>query len=69
MQNRAFCTVACEKNFIIRQKKNGSKNELAMDMWEDAFLVYYVPAEKVKYVEAFLGNVYWEVAEERFKKI
>ncbi len=41
---------------------------LAMDMWEHAFMVDYVPAEKVKYVEAFLANLNWEVVEERFKK-
>ncbi|MCF7815944.1 MAG: Fe-Mn family superoxide dismutase [Candidatus Pacebacteria bacterium] len=41
---------------------------LAMDMWEHAFMVDYVPAEKKDYVEAFLKNVNWGVVEERFTK-
>lgn len=39
---------------------------LAMDMWEHAFMVDYVPAEKKNYIEAFLKNVNWSVAEKRF---
>lgn len=38
---------------------------LAMDMWEHAFMVDYKPAEKKSYVEAFLDNVNWGVAEKR----
>lgn len=41
---------------------------LAMDMWEHAFMVDYTPAEKGKYIDAFLKNVNWGVIEERFKK-
>lgn len=40
---------------------------LAMDMWEHAFMVDYVPAEKKNYVEAFLSNVNWSVIEKRFE--
>lgn len=39
---------------------------LAIDMWEHAYMVDYVPAEKKNYVEAFLENVNWNVAEKRF---
>ena len=39
---------------------------LALDMWEHAFMVDYVPAEKKNYVEAFLKNVNWSVIEKRF---
>lgn len=39
---------------------------LAMDMWEHAFMIDYVPAEKAKYVEAFLKNLDWVVVENRF---
>ena len=39
---------------------------LALDMWEHAFMVDYVPAEKKNYVEAFFSNVNWTVMEERF---
>jgi Fe-Mn family superoxide dismutase len=39
---------------------------LALDLWEHAFMVDYVPAEKKNYVEAFLANVNWSVVEKRF---
>jgi Fe-Mn family superoxide dismutase len=39
---------------------------LAIDMWEHAFMVDYVPAEKKSYVDAFLDNVNWDVVEKRF---
>ncbi|MBU2103776.1 Fe-Mn family superoxide dismutase [Patescibacteria group bacterium] len=38
---------------------------LAIDLWEHAFMVDYVPAEKKTYVEAFLENMNWSVAESR----
>lgn len=38
-----------------------------MDMWEHAFMVDYLPAEKKNYIEAFLANVNWGVAEKRFE--
>jgi Fe-Mn family superoxide dismutase len=41
---------------------------LAMDMWEHAFMVDYVPAEKKNYIEAFLANVNWSVVEKRFEE-
>ena len=41
---------------------------LAMDMWEHAYMVDYVPAEKGKHVEAFFKNLNWTVVEERFAK-
>ncbi len=41
---------------------------LPMDMWEHAYMVDYPPAEKKKYVEAFLKNVNWSVAQARFAK-
>ncbi|MCA9363820.1 Fe-Mn family superoxide dismutase [Candidatus Kaiserbacteria bacterium] len=39
---------------------------LAMDMWEHAFMVDYLPSEKKQYIEAFLKNVNWSVVEKRF---
>ena len=39
---------------------------LALDLWEHAFMVDYVPAEKKNYVEAFLANLNWPVVEKRF---
>ncbi len=40
----------------------------ALDLWEHAFMVDYVPAEKKTYVEAFLENVNWGVVEARLAK-
>lgn len=39
---------------------------LALDMWEHAFMVDYVPAEKKNYVEAFFKNLNWTVPQARF---
>lgn len=39
---------------------------VAVDMWEHAFMVDYVPADKKNYVEAYLENVNWSVIEKRF---
>ncbi len=41
---------------------------LAIDMWEHAYMVDYVPADKKQYIEAYLSAVNWETIEERFKK-
>lgn len=38
---------------------------LAIDLWEHAYMVDYVPAQKKSYVEAYLENVNWGVVEER----
>jgi superoxide dismutase, Fe-Mn family len=38
---------------------------LVMDVWEHAFLLDYKPAERPKYIEAFLSNVDWEAVESR----
>lgn len=39
---------------------------LTMDMWEHAYMVDYVPAEKATHVAAFLKNLNWSVVEKRF---
>ena len=39
---------------------------LALDLWEHAFMVDYMPAQKNDYVEAFLENLNWDVIERRF---
>ncbi|MBY0110900.1 Fe-Mn family superoxide dismutase [Patescibacteria group bacterium] len=41
---------------------------LALDLWEHAYMVDYVPAEKKTYVEAFLENVNWTVVDARMMK-
>lgn len=39
---------------------------LALDLWEHAYMVDYVPAEKKNYIDAFSANVNWGVIEKRF---
>jgi len=38
----------------------------ALDLWEHAYMVDYVPAEKKNYIDAFFANVNWSVVEKRF---
>lgn len=38
---------------------------LAMDMWEHAYMVDYLPAEKKQHIDAFFNNLNWNVVEER----
>jgi len=40
---------------------------LALDMWEHAYMVDYLPSEKKDYINAFLSNTNWDVMEKRFK--
>lgn len=41
---------------------------LAMDVWEHAFMVDYVPAERRDYINAFFQNLNWSTCEARFAK-
>jgi superoxide dismutase, Fe-Mn family len=41
---------------------------LAMDMWEHAFLLDYLPSEKAKYIDAFFNNLDWSIIKKRWKK-
>jgi superoxide dismutase, Fe-Mn family len=38
---------------------------LVMDVWEHAYLLDYKPADRPKYIEAFLANVDWTAVEDR----
>lgn len=38
---------------------------LALDMWEHSYMRDYKSADKGKYVDAFFGNLNWEVVSER----
>lgn len=44
----------------------GQKVLLAMDIWEHAFLVDYMPNERGVYIDAFFKNLNWGVVEGRF---
>jgi len=46
----------------------GFKPLLVMDVWEHAYFRDYKPADRPKYVEAFLSNVDWSVVESRFTR-
>jgi Fe-Mn family superoxide dismutase len=41
---------------------------LVMDVWEHAYLLDYKPADRPKYIEAFLSNVDWARADKRLEK-
>ena len=45
----------------------GFKPLLIMDVWEHAFLLDYKPADKSKYMDAFVSNVDWDAVDQRFK--
>jgi superoxide dismutase, Fe-Mn family len=38
---------------------------VVMDVWEHAYLLDYKPADRPKYIDAFLSNVDWDVVEKR----
>lgn len=39
---------------------------LAMDVWEHAFLVDYLPSQRGEYIDIFFKNLNWDVLEKRF---
>jgi superoxide dismutase, Fe-Mn family len=41
---------------------------LALDLWEHAYMVDYVPAEKKNYIQAFFENLNWSVVEARLAR-
>jgi Fe-Mn family superoxide dismutase len=41
---------------------------LALDLWEHAYMVDYMPAQKKDYIDAFFDNLNWNVCEARFDK-
>ena len=45
----------------------GLRPILVLDVFEHAWMVDYAASEKARYVEAFLENVNWEVAERRYR--
>mgnify|MGYP001077493906 CR=1 FL=1 len=42
---------------------------IALDFWEHAYMVDYVPGDKAKYIEAYLENLNWETVLARFEKV
>ena len=39
---------------------------LVLDLWEHAYMVDYLPADKKNYIDAFFANLNWTVVEKRF---
>ncbi len=62
-------TVGAVSNHWVGDHENGTIAGcipiVVMDLWEHAYLKDYKPAEKGKYVEAFLANLDWEACEAR----
>ena len=42
---------------------------LAVDVWEHAYMIDYLPGEKSTYVDAYFGNLNWNKIEERYEGI
>lgn len=42
---------------------------LTADMWEHAYMVDYLPAEKSKHLDAFFENLNWDVVMKRFEVV
>ena len=40
---------------------------IALDFWEHAYMIDYLPGEKAKYIDAYLNSLNWEHAEKRFE--
>ncbi len=43
----------------------GLRVVLTLDLWEHAFMMDYIPAEKTKYIDAFFKNINWHTIEKR----
>jgi len=43
----------------------GIKVILAMDVWEHAYLLDYLPSERKKYIDAFMENISWSTVAKR----
>lgn len=41
---------------------------VAMDVWEHAFMIDYLPAQRPDYINAFFQNLRWDICEGRFSK-
>jgi len=41
----------------------------AVDVWEHAFMVDYVPSEKSTYLQKYFANINWEVVHDQYKEV
>jgi len=42
---------------------------VVMDVWEHAYLLDYKPADRPKYIEAFMANIDWSVVQKRMDAV
>ncbi|HEY8848215.1 MAG TPA: Fe-Mn family superoxide dismutase, partial [Thermoanaerobaculia bacterium] len=42
---------------------------IVMDVWEHAYLLDYKPADRPKYIEAFMANIDWSVVQKRMDAV
>lgn len=42
---------------------------VALDMWEHSYMIDYRPAEKSKYVDAYLNAINWQLVSGRFDRV
>lgn len=42
---------------------------LALDFWEHAYMVDYLPGEKANYIDAYLNALNWQTVAARFEKV
>lgn len=40
----------------------------ALDVWEHAYLIDYIPSQRTDYIDAVLANIHWTIVENRFVK-
>ena len=63
-------TTGSLSNHFVREHQNGHvagfKPLLVMDVWEHAYMVDHNAGGRGDYIDAFMGNVNWEVIESRF---
>ena len=45
----------------------GFRPVLVMDVWEHAFLLDYKPGDRAKHVDAFFGNIDWDIVDDRLQ--
>ena len=65
-------TLQLTNNFIHEHQNGiiaGSAPILVMDVWEHAYMVDHNAGGRADYINAFIKNINWEVAEKRFDDI
>jgi Fe-Mn family superoxide dismutase len=64
------------KRFHLNWVTNHDEGQMAtlpaivvLDMWEHAFMVDYLPGDKMKYVDSYLAALNWETIAKRFEAV